>query len=560
MLRCSTLIFTIAFCFVCIPDLLGQAQYNTGFPARLSDALETEASRASTKTSTPSAPKTTIQNRPWLGEAPVKSTFAPKKSTFGPQASTFGPQKSTSGPLRSTFDPRPNSSPSPQPSQAPQPKATPKQTLDTSSKGTPFKPQPNYKKFQPQRSQVELPGTFAPSYQPEPGAQPGTQSRQQSSFSPPSITPQPKPQSATVAATPVSQEKAVPEAPVQPQPQIQIQPEPKLADIDPNIRREIEEQVKRDLEKKFETQIQDLVQKQVRDQVKQARLKMERAARNARIASRPLSSSTYRPPGARREAPSITGEVLPLIVPGNSKPPAPDQNHARYLITDSVPGMDYQTDFNSGTQNRMQSPPADTTRREPQPVRQRLRDGAQSKPASNPISVLDSPEKTAQSETTSADLAKTESSSNEQDSQNQFLLRTSVIGPEALLKDQSDDYEISISNITNRPATNVIVQLSVPDAITISRLDRDAYLDQKQRTVSWKVSSIGAGQKEVIRYRAVSSSAGQYKQEVTLGMEDTFQGTTPFTTVVQIGAPQIPNNTESKKEHVQVAERLEFED
>jgi len=102
--------------------------------------------------------------------------------------------------------------------------------------------------------------------------------------------------------------------------------------------------------------------------------------------------------------------------------------------------------------------------------------------------------------------------------------------------------------------------MTVPDEITISRLDRDAYLDQENRTVSWKISSIAGGQKEVINYRAVSSTAGKYEQQVTLGMENTFQGKTPFTTVVQIGAPSLPVNGNSAKDHLEVAERLDFDE
>ena len=104
------------------------------------------------------------------------------------------------------------------------------------------------------------------------------------------------------------------------------------------------------------------------------------------------------------------------------------------------------------------------------------------------------------------------------------------------------------------------MQLTVPGEITISQLDRDAYLDSKNRTVSWKIPSIDAGQKEVVRYRAVSTSAGAYQQEITLGMENTYQGRTPFTTVVQIGAPSIPLGETEPVETTEVAERLEFDE
>ena len=133
------------------------------------------------------------------------------------------------------------------------------------------------------------------------------------------------------------------------------------------------------------------------------------------------------------------------------------------------------------------------------------------------------------------------------------------MGPQALLKGQSDAYEITVSNITEQPATNIIVQLTVPQEITISKLDRDAYLDTKNRTVSWKIPNIAGGQKEAIRYRAISTTAGDYEQQVTIGMENTFQGRTPFTTVVQIGATPIPLGV-TEPVATEVVSRLEFDE
>jgi len=215
-----------------------------------------------------------------------------------------------------------------------------------------------------------------------------------------------------------------------------------------------------------------------------------------------------------------------------------------------------------------------TNRREPQAEQDQLRDAAQSQLKSDAEAILTAKESEspaeapefARTESALAENPATENSTNEtsatenSEQLQEFYLRTSVIGPGTLLKDVSDSYAIMISNITNQPATNVIVQLTVPEAITISKLDRDAYLDQKLRTVSWKVASIGPGQQEVIKYRAVSSSTGTYKQEVRLGMENTFQGKTPFETIVQSGAPELPVATKTKEDYLEVAERLDFDE
>ena len=65
MLR-STLAYTVAICFACTPSLFGQVQVTSGFPSRVQDALETNASAGS---------EIQIRQRPWLGT----QTASPKK-------------------------------------------------------------------------------------------------------------------------------------------------------------------------------------------------------------------------------------------------------------------------------------------------------------------------------------------------------------------------------------------------------------------------------------------------------------------------------------------------
>ena len=369
-----------------------------------------------------------------------------------------------------------------------------------------------------------------------------------------------------------------------------------LSQIDPRIRTEIEEQVRRDMEKKFESRIQDMVKKQVRVQVRQAQQKLARAAWNNGDSARPVSSSVYRSPNRDRTPPTVAGEVLPLSDPEDSETQQIEHSPARYLITDSRSKSTYRRPAKLNPQEAQLPSQTHTpaSYRDTQPV---LKLAALDNAPTKPQSVFDasvpeaSSEKDLMVQSTTAEVARTdvanadsanaeavfaeaevakteteiataEVASNEENTppSAKFSLSTSVIGPEALLKGQSDTFEITVSNITQQPATNIIVQLTVPGEITISQLDRDAYLDSKNRNVSWKVPRIEAGQKEVIQYRAVSSSVGEYEQEVTLGMENTFQGQTPFTTVVQVGAPSIPSDANEPEDTLEVAERLEFEE
>ena len=113
-----------------------------------------------------------------------------------------------------------------------------------------------------------------------------------------------------------------------------------------------------------------------------------------------------------------------------------------------------------------------------------------------------------------------------------LFLSTAVYGPLSLRQDSHEEFEIVIDNPTAQRATNIIVQLKTPDGITISKLDRQAWLDYSQRTVSWKIDEIPSGYKTSIRFSAVSGVQGRHRQRVTVGMDNVFQGETKFDTLV----------------------------
>jgi hypothetical protein len=109
---------------------------------------------------------------------------------------------------------------------------------------------------------------------------------------------------------------------------------------------------------------------------------------------------------------------------------------------------------------------------------------------------------------------------------------TSVIGPQQLLFNVPREFEIILTNTSPEPATNIIVQLKAPAGITISRLDRSAWLDETNRTVSWKIAKIPSGNRSSIRYQAVSVTPGRHRHQIATGMNGVFQGETVFDTVV----------------------------
>jgi len=112
------------------------------------------------------------------------------------------------------------------------------------------------------------------------------------------------------------------------------------------------------------------------------------------------------------------------------------------------------------------------------------------------------------------------------------VIRTTVFGPEILIQDTPELFEIEITNNSSQTATNIIVQMGISENLTITDFDRQAWLDHKNRKVSWKLDSLPSGFKEVIRFRAVSGTPGDHEQYLTVGMENTFQGQTSFVTLV----------------------------
>jgi len=111
-------------------------------------------------------------------------------------------------------------------------------------------------------------------------------------------------------------------------------------------------------------------------------------------------------------------------------------------------------------------------------------------------------------------------------------LTATVDGPVTLGANQQADFSITVTNPNKSEATSIVVQLSVPAGLKITVLDRDAWFDQKNQTISWEISQLGSGQQETIQYKAVGQSIGQQNQKVTIGMQDVYQGKAQLVTLV----------------------------
>ena len=111
-------------------------------------------------------------------------------------------------------------------------------------------------------------------------------------------------------------------------------------------------------------------------------------------------------------------------------------------------------------------------------------------------------------------------------------LSATVDGPVVLDANQLADFSITVTNPNTSEAAGIIVQLQVPSGLKVTVLDRDAWFDDENQTISWEISQLASGQQETIQYKAVGQAIGQQNQKVTIGMQDIYQGKAQLVTLV----------------------------
>ena len=107
-----------------------------------------------------------------------------------------------------------------------------------------------------------------------------------------------------------------------------------------------------------------------------------------------------------------------------------------------------------------------------------------------------------------------------------------VEGPVLLAAGETGDFAIVVNNPNYGEASNVVVQLAIPQGLKITTLDREAWINDEDNTISWELASLGARQEVAIQYKAVGKTYGQQVQKVTLGMADVYQGDAKLVTLV----------------------------
>lgn len=95
-------------------------------------------------------------------------------------------------------------------------------------------------------------------------------------------------------------------------------------------------------------------------------------------------------------------------------------------------------------------------------------------------------------------------------------LKFRVTGASAMIESQPADLLIEVYNPTSHAIGPIEVNVRVPDELTITRFDRDAWLDSDNRVIAFNLDQIQAGMVEKIGMKGVSHSAGTTDLSVAL--------------------------------------------
>jgi len=101
-------------------------------------------------------------------------------------------------------------------------------------------------------------------------------------------------------------------------------------------------------------------------------------------------------------------------------------------------------------------------------------------------------------------------------------LRFRVTGVSAMIENQPADVSIEVYNPTAHPIGPVEVNVKVPVELTITRFDKDAWLDAERRIIAFKLERVEPGAIEKIGMKGVSESKGQTILDVALLSGDTM--------------------------------------
>lgn len=104
------------------------------------------------------------------------------------------------------------------------------------------------------------------------------------------------------------------------------------------------------------------------------------------------------------------------------------------------------------------------------------------------------------------------------------------LGPATMDPRGTADFTVVLRNQSGTKIENYDLRLSLPEGMHITVLDRPADYDAQFQTVTWRLSDLGAGATETIRYRVQSKLDGRHTQALEVGESGRFGNLTTFST------------------------------
>ena len=89
-------------------------------------------------------------------------------------------------------------------------------------------------------------------------------------------------------------------------------------------------------------------------------------------------------------------------------------------------------------------------------------------------------------------------------------------GPDSLQVDQTGDYYIAIINSASKSTSIPSIRLQIPEFAEILMIEREAQIDELERTITWNAAELASGQQERIRFRLKLLEAGEADFPVTI--------------------------------------------
>ena len=116
---------------------------------------------------------------------------------------------------------------------------------------------------------------------------------------------------------------------------------------------------------------------------------------------------------------------------------------------------------------------------------------------------------------------------------NESTVKSYLQGPGEVQIGEVVDYTVDIQNLSADKTGEIIVQLSIPQNLKVTLLDRDAWYDGASRKITWQIKSLEARAIETIRYKAVIKQRGPSEQMIVVGMGDSMESTASLKTIAK---------------------------